>query len=195
MSFNQHISHVTKVGFMYLRAVSRQRHCLTKRGAQLLIEAYVISRLNFCISLLFSITCEEGKKLQRILHCSVRLVDQLGRSENVDAPLQEKGWLCIRKRITFRVAMLTYTALMNGTPRPLAALLNNKQESSHASMLTRSTTDSTLLLQHRTRTKMGDAAFRTYAVTVWNSIPRQIRESNTLSSFKVRLWNHLQNSA
>jgi hypothetical protein len=190
MSLDKHINNICKVCFMYLRAISRQKHYLTKKGVKLLTEAYVISRLNYCVSLLYGISTKQEQRLQRIINYSVRLVNNLDRRSSTDIFLHEMGWLPIRKRILWRICIITYVAITFKLPKSIALLLNNRLSSSQVHVSTRSSNDRSLLFRQRTRTKFGDKAFRVASVILWNVLPNHVREctGNSLRTFKNKLW-------
>ena len=57
--------------------------------------------------------------------------------------------------------------------------------------LTRSSADMSLLIAHVGKNRIGDKSFYVSAPSLWNSLPRNIREACTLSRFKKVLKSHL----
>ena len=58
-------------------------------------------------------------------------------------------------------------------------------------MLTRSSADTSLLIAHAGKIRIGDKSYYVSALSLWNSLPMNIREACTLSSFKKVLKSHL----
>ena len=51
--------------------------------------------------------------------------------------------------------------------------------------------NTSLLIAHVGKNRIGDKSFYVSAPSLWNSLPRNIREACTLSSFKKVLKSHL----
>ncbi len=52
LSFDNHISHVTKTAFFHLRNIAKLRNVLTVSDAEKLVHAFMTSRLDYCNALL-----------------------------------------------------------------------------------------------------------------------------------------------
>ena len=188
MSLDDHVSHISKLCFLYLRAISRQRRYLTRRGAKMLTEAYVLSRLGYCASLLHSITIKQEHRLNRIINYSVRLVLLLGRGIPIDSHLRNLAWLTTRKRAIFRLCILAYFSIKLSSPLPLSNLLLIRPPPSESLISTRSSVDQYSVVEPRTRLKFGDKAFRVAAAKQWNALPIDVRKCESLRKFKNSLW-------
>jgi hypothetical protein len=66
LSFDNHLNSVCRNALFRLRVISRQRFFLEKNSAALLTHAFIISRLDFCASLLCGISIKLQKRLQNI---------------------------------------------------------------------------------------------------------------------------------
>ncbi len=51
LSFENHISHVTKTAFFHLRNISKLRNMLSVSDAEKLVHAFMTSRLDYCNAL------------------------------------------------------------------------------------------------------------------------------------------------
>ncbi len=88
----------------------------------------------------------------------------------------------VRFRIDFKVIMLTYKALHGLAPQNLAELLIPFTPSRKLR------SQSGLLVVPKTRLcSRGDRVFSSYPPQLWNSLPADIREANSLDTFKSRL--------
>ena len=185
LTFNSHISSVSKSCYYHIRSLRHIRKSLTDDMAKSIAVALVSSRLDYANSLLYGVSKTNIDKLQRIQNSLARLVTQNSFSSSADA-LYNLHWLPITRRIEFKMATLTYKTLNSGSPSYLASLI----QPYHPPRNLRSS-DLNLLTQPRTRTALGSRAFRVAAPTIWNSIPVQVRQAPSLESFKRQLKTHL----
>ena len=95
-----------------------------------------------------------------------------------------------KKRINFKMAVLTYKTLSTNQP----AYLNDFVSNYNPSRTLRSSNQA-LLTQPSTRTTIGARAFSSAAPRVWNAIPLGIRQAPTLTTFKHHLKTHLFTSS
>jgi len=92
-------------------------------------------------------------------------------------------WLPLRQHILYKLAVTVFTALHDQQPEYLACKLQR-----HRSVRDfRSSTDVSALTVPRIRTMLADRTFAVAAPAVWNSIPLDIRNCDTLNTFKKKL--------
>ena len=110
--------------------------------------------------------------------------------DSAKACLAKLHWLPIRQCITFKICVLTFKLLHGQGPDYLQDFLHYK----HNTRFLRSTMDQSLLVIPHTKCKTFAArSFSVAAPSLWNGLPKDIRESNTLLSFKRDLKTHLYN--
>ena len=181
LTFNAHITALCKACHFHLRSLRHIRRSLTDDMAILIAVALVQSRLDYCNSLFFNMSCLNIGKLQRVQNLAARLALNDWRS-----PIQQifvnLHWLPIQARIKFKICTLTYKLLSENQPANLRSLITPYVPP----RLLRSS-DQCLLTQPRTRTCIGQRAFRVCAPTVWNTLPLSIRLSPSLATFKRNL--------
>jgi hypothetical protein len=183
LTMKDHIASISKTAFAYLRVISRQRYYLDDASAALLIHSLVLSRLDYCSSLLYGISHQNSSQLQRIINYAVRVANKLPRTHGVSDALDSRGWLLIKQRIALKIITLTFNVLKSGLPLPVAALLHLcPPRHDHQ---TRQALDPLLLDTPRSRTKMGDRAFRMSAPHLWNVLPLSTRQSRNIGTFKA----------
>ncbi len=69
LSFENHISHVTKTAFFHLRNISKLRNMLSVSDAEKLVHAFMSSRLDYCNALLGGCPASSINKLQSTKCC------------------------------------------------------------------------------------------------------------------------------
>ena len=100
--------------------------------------------------------------------------------------LQELHWLPMDERICFKIAVMVYKSLQGTAPCYISDLLTLD----NPTRTLRSFDDLRLEIP-RTRTRYGDRAFSRCGPRIWNSIPRDIRQSENEPAFRRNLKTYL----
>ena len=110
LTFNAHITSLCKACNFHLRSLRRIRRSLTDDMAILIAVALVQSRLDYCKSLFFNMSCFNINKLQRVQNLAARLAlnDWRSLTQQIVVKLH---WLSIQSRIKFQICALTYKLL------------------------------------------------------------------------------------
>jgi hypothetical protein len=156
----------------------------------MLVNALVISRIDFCISLLLGISSKLVKAMQRILNYAIKLVSGLKSKCGTKTLLMKHKWLPASIRPEHRIAVLTLKAIKMQDKFPLFSLLSLPATRSQA---LRSQYNYTLA-PVRNRTSFGFRAFSSSAPRIWNSLPPAIKSDATtigLDAMKNRIIEHL----
>ena len=103
MSLVPHVTNNYKTFCFHLRAVRKIRQCVDKDSAILLLHAFVISRLNYCNSLLFGVPDYVINRLQLIQNSAARLFFCAREHDHVTPLLINLHWLPIQYRIQFKI--------------------------------------------------------------------------------------------
>ena len=120
------------------------------------------------------------QSLQKIQNLAARLV-LLAPRHRYSTPLLEKmHWLPISERIKYKVACMCFNALNGSGPVYLSELLHVYTPS----RTLRSSSDTRMLkIQQYKRKSLGFRAFSCFGPHIWNSLPQDLRQCSTLSSF------------
>ncbi|XP_064197774.1 uncharacterized protein LOC135258301 [Anguilla rostrata] len=118
LSLTEHISAVTRSCRFFLYNIRRIRPFLTTYSTQLLVQAVVLSRLDYCNSLLAGLPASSIRPLQLIQNAAARLVFNLPRHSHVTPLLTTLHWLPVMARIKFKTLVLAFKAA-RGQPLPI----------------------------------------------------------------------------
>ena len=186
---NAHVSNIAQICYFELCRLALIHRLLTSTATATLVSAFVLSRIDYCSSLLFGSTHDVTSHLQQILNYAARVILRLPRSSSITTHLRSLHWLPVKVRSTFKLACLCYHCHSSTAPSYVADMLQKK--SSHTSN-TFSSSDTMPLLNRPAHSKatLGDCSF-SFASSVWNSIPNDFRCAPSLSSFKSRLKTYL----
>ena len=153
---------------------------------KLIIHSLVTSRLDYCNALLHGIPVTYIKKLQCVQNASARLITRTKKTDHISPVLFELHWLPIQQRIKFKLLMLTFKSLHGLAPSYLADLLAWYEPTRELRSANRQ-----LLRVKPAKLSYGKRAFVTAAPELWNSLPTDIRQCHTVSSFKCKLKTYL----
>ena len=190
MSFQSHITAKCKAAYYQLFNLNRKRQCLTYKAAEQCIHAFVTCKLDFCNSLLFGQPkCRIGKRspLQKVQNAAARCLTLTRKREHITPILENLNWLPIRRRIEYKMLLITYKAIHGIGPEYISDLVDSYEPT----VSLRSAKDRYLLQEHGSKLKTGgDRAFQYAAPALWNKLPYDVRSSPSLASFKSRLKTH-----
>ena len=100
--------------------------------------------------------------------------------------LCELHWLPVRKRVDYKLLLLTYKTLNGSAPE---YLVNQLQDYCPTRALRSG--DQNLLSVKKTRIKIGDSSYAVAASVLWNALPCQIKKARTIDCFKSMIKKHL----
>ena len=191
LNMDTHISKSCKAAFYHLYNLRHIRKYLTRTCISTLVHAFITSKLDYCNGLLFGLPESQICKLQRVQNACARLICNSPRFSHVNPLLHDLHWLPVRKRITFKLLLLTFKALHGLAPTYLSELLTLK---SPAQSYTLRSSHDTMLLSlptRKTKATLGDRAFVSAASKLWNSLPPSIRHASSVNLFKKYLKTFL----
>ena len=186
-SFEAHVNQVSKTCFLHLRAISNIRQYLTPAATQALVRALVTSKLDYCNSIFSGLSSNLIDKLQKIQNTSARIITKTPRRAHITPVLKELHWLPVKLRIDFKILCLTYKCLHGSSPSYLSDLLNPYVPVRSL----RSNTENLLVVPPYKLKSFGFCSFSYTAPVLWNALPSDIKDSDSLDSFKAKLKTYL----
>lgn len=111
LSMVPQVTAICKSAFYHLRKIRLIRKHLTFDAAQLLVQALVTSKLDYCNSLLYGLPKNVIKQLQRVQNAAARFVTLSPKFCHITPVLTNLHWLPIDLRIEFKI--LKYCSLQD----------------------------------------------------------------------------------
>ncbi len=108
LTFKEHIAKTARSCRFALHNIRKIRPFLTEHAAQLLVQALVISRLDYCNALLAGLPSNTIKPLQMIQNAAARLVFNEPKRAHVTPLFVSLHWLPVAARIKFKTLMIAY---------------------------------------------------------------------------------------
>ena len=190
LSMKSHIHRTAGSCFSVLRQLRSVRRSVPADVFQMLVGSLVISRLDYCNSLLAGVPCTLLRQLQSVMNAAARTVAGLRRYDHISLTLAGLHWLRAPERVVFKIAVLVYRCLHGTAPRYLVSSLRQVADMPNRRRLRSSSTLRLDVPSTRLKT-VGDRAFRVVAARVWNSLPDDVMAAQSLVDFRRRLKTHL----
>ncbi len=181
LTFKEHIAKTARSCRFALHNIRKIRPFLTKHAAQLLVQALVISRLDYCNALLAGLPSNTIKPLQMIQNAAARLVFNEPKRAHVTPLFVSLHWLPVAARIQFKTLMLAYRTTTGSAPTYFHSLLRIDIPSRSL----RSASERRLVVPSQRGSK---SLSRTFSFTVpgwWNDLPTPIRNAGSLSNLSL----------
>ena len=107
-------SHITKLFaslFYHIYDIHRIRKYLSRQSAEILVHAFITSRLDYCNGLLYGLPDCLLNKLQRVQNACTTLIFREQKFCHITPLIYELHWLPIKYRIEFEILLITFKIL------------------------------------------------------------------------------------
>ena len=105
------------------RCINSIRQYLSVEATQKLVSAFVMSRLDYCNSLLYGCPQYLISRLQKVQNNAARLIFKVPKTDHITPHLQTLLWLPVDARIQYKICSLCFNAVNSSGPQYLADLL------------------------------------------------------------------------
>ena len=170
------------------KRISSIRSYLTEYVTKKLVTSCVLSRLDYCNSLLMGTTNSFIQPMQKVQNVAARLILRAPRHQHCTTLPQQLHWRPISQRIKYKTACMCYNSITSSAPSYLSELLQLYSPSRSL----RSSSDTQILkLRRFDRETHGFRSFFYFGPHIWNNLPQVVRHSNSHPSFKNKLKTFL----
>ena len=176
MSMLPHANNVCKSAFYHRRTISRIRKYLLTQTTDILIQAFVTSKLDHWNSLLYNVPKNIIKKLQSVQNAAGRQITCPRKCDYITPILFHLHWLPVSEQINFKILLLTFKALHQQSPTYIQDLITRY-------LLSRSLQSSFMLSLNPVSFNLKTYGSRAFAVStpkLWNKLPDDIRSCKNL---------------
>jgi hypothetical protein len=187
LSMDKHVQSVCQNAHYHLRQISEIRHFLTKDATECMVHAFISSRLDYVNSLLYGLPSGLIERLQRIQNTAARIVTKTRKHEHITPVLQDLHWLPVKARISYKILLHVFKAITDHGPSYIKDLLVPHCPP----RALRSGSQGLLKVPMTSMKTVGDRAFSKCGPVLWNDLPKNIRETKILDTFKQSLKTHL----
>jgi hypothetical protein len=182
LSLESFVAEKCRNAMFFIKSIARIRKYLDIQSTKDLVVSLVLSRLDYCNSLLISCNKSQIHRLQLVQNAAARLVFQLKRHESVKPFLKQLHWLPIQSRIKYKILLTCFNCINTTAPPYLCELLNIQNKP----RVLRSNTK-VLLAIPKCSTKCGEKCFSVAGPIMWNKLPSELQNCKTTITFKKHL--------
>ena len=152
----------------------------------MLMQALVLSKLDYCNSTFAGSTEYNIQKLQLIQNMACRVVHNLCKHDRISLPMCNLHWLRVHECIEYKLAVLMFKCYKGTAQKYLSDLVIYEYN-----RYLRSEAARRLPIHPRCKlTFVQNSSFYSIGPRLWNSLPKNIRESCTLEQFKSKIKTH-----
>src|SRR5258706_372102 len=174
-TFAKHLKQLSGKCFYHLRQLRTVRRSITVDAAKTLVHAFVMSRVDYCNSVLSGVAAIHLRVLQSVLNAAARLVMQKMKYDHISCILQnELHWLPIKQRIEFKTCVLINKCLHSAAPLYLIDMCRHVSTEPGRRHL-RSAVHGDLIVPRTRTVTYCPRSFMVAGPTSWNKLPVTIR--------------------
>lgn len=157
------------------------------RARRLMVQALILSRLDYANVLYLGAPCSTIKRLQTVQNCAARLLMLVHSRESAGPLIASLHWLTVAERIQFKAMCIVHRSLSATCPLILRSIipphLPNRSLRSENKRLA--------VVPRINKARSGGRRFTYIAATCWNRLPINIRLEANYMSFRTRLKTSL----
>ena len=113
LSMDAHIKYLCHILFRKLRRTGKIHSLLSTDAANKLVVSLILSRLDYCNSLLAGLTDNKLNKLQRIQNHAARLVLRKSRHASATALLRTLHWLPVKTKTQYKNCLSLFSVYLS----------------------------------------------------------------------------------
>ena len=114
LSMCNQVHRVVRSAYFQLRSIGLAQKMLTVAATKQLVQALVISRLDYCNSLLTGIPTSLMSRLEMVQHRAARLIFRSSGHQSVTVLMKDLHWLPVTSRVLFKVQSVAYVQPVMG---------------------------------------------------------------------------------
>ena len=100
--------HISSSCYHQLRRIRQVRRLVGQDLAQQLVSAFILSRLDYCNSLLSRLPWSTVQHLQHVMNAAARVIMNVSLRDHVKPALKQLHWLPVEQRITYKLCLFMH---------------------------------------------------------------------------------------
>ena len=185
LSWSRQINATCSSCYNQLRKLNRIKQYLSIETRIVLVRTLILSRLDYCNSLLSGATKASLNKLQLVQNAAARFIGSVRKYESVNEILYSLHWIPIHRRIEYKSLMFAHQIMHQ--PSSLSYLTDSFHINREANRKSTIYKFKPII----SKTSKGEKRFSSYASKLWNSLPLNLREQTDKETYRSELKTYL----
>ena len=182
LQFDIHINELCKKATGTLLYINRMSDRFDKETRTQIVQTLVLSMINYCLKIWGTTNRTQLQKVQKLQNFAARVaVGGVRKYDHITPTIRELQWLKIEQKCDYDICIMVFKILRNKLPSWLITLRTVSE------MHSRYTRQRNHLFFDRTNTNVGSRSLTKRGPFLWNTLPEQIKDTNSLTLFKDRL--------
>ena len=187
LSWKEHVNEVCKRANTLMYRLRRLRASTTHNLRKHLIQSLLWPIIDYCSLACCNITKDQDIMLQRLVNTGIRYIYGVRRDEHITQYRRQLGWTTHVDRRLYFAATMFYKINQSGQPNYLANSFLRRVSNRPI----RGEVKPLIIPKHEGKALSN--SFHIITAYIWNSLPSNIRNSPTITSFKTSLYNFIFN--
>ena len=182
-----HVNKPRSTSYLTLKRIGKIRHLLDQSILKILMQALLLSRLDYCNGLLLGTVDFQLEKLQKLQSMACRLIFGLRKSDQISDKLQSLHWLKIREWKQYKITVIVFQCLQGTSPKYLRDLIPKQTTNRNL----RSAENHKLPVIRSNTAQRYNSLMVSMGPRIWNALPADLRCTEHIETFKNNIKTHL----
>ena len=186
LTFDEHIVKTVSSCMSILYQINRVKHAFDRQTLITVINSLVFSKLFYCSNVWSNTSQKNINKLQTVQNFACHIVSGTRKFDHVTPILKQLRWLPVAKQLGYRSAIMDFKCIAGYAPKYLSSKFCKRLEISQ-----RKTRNCDNLNIPFCELSTGQRSFHYRTVKLWNALETNLKNVDSLNSFKRQLKTHL----
>ena len=185
--WHEHIQLLACSASKVLGMMRKIKFSLNRKSLNQIYLSFLRPILEYSSIIWDSCTQYEKENIEKLQHEAARIVTGLTRSCSLDNLYREIGWISLQDRRKYQKLVMAFKIKIGLTPDYLCSIFPETVGLTTPYNL-RNARDLNII---NTRTQLFKNSFIPSCISLWNSLPEEIRNIESIATFKYQLKNHM----
>ena len=184
MRIDEHLQDICHKVYIDIQRIISICHLLSIEETKTLLSAFVLPKVDYCNSILYGNPMYMLEKFQKVQNSASRLIFQCHKQSHISPLLMSLHWLPINAHIEYKLSVICHSFFLGLSPTYFSNLLSVLTPKRHL----HSSSDNGIPCIPKLRTNtFGHRSYSFAAPTIWNSLPTELRHTDSIHKFKSAL--------
>ena len=185
LSMNSHIRKMLQAGFSALRHIRSIKKCLFYESLGTLAVALILSRINYCNTLLAGLPVKQLCRVQSLINTTARLITGTRKFDHITLVLKKLHWVKVRDRVVYKILLVIFKCRLGYGPKYISERIIPISEIPERRKL-RSSDSTSLYIPKSKMSSIGKRRFEVEGPSLWNGLPEGLRRVRKVKDFGER---------